>query len=97
MVFFTDRGGLIDAPIDVVWDYILRDKEFHPKAHRGSLRNLKLKKLSEMTDLVSCEVFRGGRWTKDDCSVNYHSAACEDSRGVQGAVFWNEDDSPLYS
>jgi hypothetical protein len=62
-VFFTDRGGVLDAPIDDVWDYILHDEEFHPQAHRGSLRKLKLKKLSEVSDLVSCEVFRG-RWTK---------------------------------
>jgi len=64
LVFFTDRGGVFDAPLDVVWDYILHDEEFHPRAHRDSLRKFKVKKLSEVTDLASCEVFRGGRWTK---------------------------------
>ena len=63
-MFFTDRGSVFDASIDVVWDYILHDEEFHPQAHRGSLRKFKFKKLSDITDLASCEVFRGGRWTK---------------------------------
>ncbi len=64
LVYFEDRGSVFDAPIDVLWDYILTDREFHPKAHRGSLRNMKWKDISEITGEGSCEVVRGGKWTR---------------------------------
>jgi len=64
MVYFEDRGSVLDAPIDVVWDYILKDNDFHSRAHRTSLRNMKWKDLSEITGGVSCEVMRGGKWSK---------------------------------
>jgi hypothetical protein len=64
LVYFEDRGSVLDAPIDVVWDYIMKDNEYHPKAHRNSLRNMQWKDLSEITGEGTCEVFRGGKWTK---------------------------------
>jgi hypothetical protein len=64
LVYFEDRGSVIDAPIDVVWEYILTDNEFHSKAHNTSLRNMKWKDLSEITGEGTCEVMRGGRWSK---------------------------------
>lgn len=63
LVYFEDRGSVYDAPIDVLWDF-LRDNEFHPKAHQDSLRNMKWRDLSEITGEGSCEVVRGGKWTK---------------------------------
>jgi hypothetical protein len=64
LVYFEDRGSIYDAPIDVLWDYILKDNEYHSKAHHTSLRNMKWKDLSEITGEGTCEVVRGGRWTK---------------------------------
>lgn len=64
LVYFEDRGSVLNAPIDVVWDYIMKDNEYHPKAHRNSLRNLKWKDLSEITGEGTCEVMRGGKWSK---------------------------------
>jgi len=63
-VYFEDKGSVLDAPIDVVWDFIMNDNEFHPQAHRGSLRNMKWKEVNEITGEVTCEVVRGGRWMK---------------------------------
>ncbi|HYB03565.1 MAG TPA: hypothetical protein VED17_03825 [Nitrososphaerales archaeon] len=64
MVYFEDRGSVLDAPIDVIWDYILKDNDFHSRAHRTSLRNMKWKDLSKITGGGSCEVMRGGKWSK---------------------------------
>jgi hypothetical protein len=63
MVYFEDRGTILDAPIDVVWDF-LTDNEFHSKAHHASLRNMRWKNTSEITGVGSCEAMRGGRWSK---------------------------------
>lgn len=63
-VYFWDRGSVYDAPVDALWDFILTDRTFHPKAHRNSLRNMKWKDISEITGEGSCEVVRGGKWTK---------------------------------
>lgn len=64
MIYFEDKGTVLDAPIDVVWDFMLKDEEYHPKAHQSSLRNMKWKDLNEITGEGTCEVMRGGRWTK---------------------------------
>lgn len=63
-VYFEDKGTVYDAPIDIVWDFILNDNEFHPRAHSGSLRNMKWREVNEITSEATCEVMRGGRWTK---------------------------------
>ncbi len=65
MTYFEDRGTVYDAPIEVLWDFMEKDEEFHPKAHSTSLRNFEAKELSEVTSLVRCEVQDGGgQWRK---------------------------------
>ncbi len=64
LVYFEDRGTVLDAPIDVVWDYMLTDNEFHSKAHHTTLRNMKWKDINEITGEGTCEVVRGGKWDK---------------------------------
>ena len=65
MTYFVDRGSVYDAPIEVLWDFMEKDEEFHPKAHGTSLRNFEAKEISEVTSLVRCEVREGGRqWKK---------------------------------
>ncbi len=50
--------------MDVLWDFIRNDREFHPKAHQKSLRGMKWKALNEITGEGTCEVMRAGKWTK---------------------------------
>lgn len=64
MVYFEDRRSILDAPIDVVWEFMLTDNDFHSKAHHNSLRNMKWKDLSEITGEGTCEVVRGGKWSR---------------------------------
>ena len=65
MTYFEDRGSVYDAPIEVLWDFMEKDEEFHPKAHTAGLRNFEAKDISEVTRLVRCEVRGGiGQWRK---------------------------------
>lgn len=64
MIYFEDRGTVLDAPIDVVWDFILKDNVYHPKAHQTGLRNMKWKDLNEITGEGTCVVMRGVKWRK---------------------------------
>ncbi len=65
MTYFEDRGAVLDAPLEVVWDFMQKDEEFHPKAHAPTLRNFKARALSEVTTLIRFERrTSGGRWTK---------------------------------
>jgi len=43
LVYFEDRGSVLDARIDAVWDFILEDADYHPKAHHNSLHDVKWK------------------------------------------------------
>ncbi len=43
---------------------MLKDNDYHSKANHTSLRHMKWKYLSEITGEGTCEVVRGGRWTK---------------------------------
>jgi len=54
----------LDVPIDVVWDFMVTENKFHKKAHYSSLRNMKWKNISDITGAGTCEVMRGGRWSK---------------------------------
>ena len=63
-VHFEDKGTVYEAPIEVVWDFMLHDEEFHPRAHGGGLRNLRWKDVNEITGLASFETHGTGRWIK---------------------------------
>jgi hypothetical protein len=64
MTYVEDRGTVLDAPLEVVWDFLQKDEEFHPKAHATTLRNVKWKDLSEVTGIIRCEVDDGDGWRK---------------------------------
>jgi hypothetical protein len=64
MTYVEDRGTLLDAPLEIVWDFMQGDKEFHPRAHATTLRNIKWKDLSEVTGIIRCEVDDGDGWRK---------------------------------
>ncbi len=84
-VYFEDKGSVYDAPIDVVWDFIMNDNEFHPRAHRGSLRNMKWKEVNEITDEATCEVVRGGRWMKMKARITTIPPLARISEEFEGA------------
>jgi len=69
LVYVEDRGAVYDAPIDVVWDFFLRDEEFHSKAHRVVVRNFHAKRLSKLTTLISYERRQGRGWVKLSCRM----------------------------
>ena len=62
MVFFEDKGTLINAPLETVWEYFHADA--HDEAHRGSLRNVSVKSLSSWTMEVTAERCYRGAWSK---------------------------------
>jgi hypothetical protein len=64
MTYIEDRGSFYDAPIETVWDFMQKDEEFHPKAHKPTLRNMQDQRLSDVTSLLRYEVRDGGRWKK---------------------------------
>ena len=64
LVYFEDLGGVYDAPIEVVWDFMEKDEEFHPKAHKSTVRNFKSKRLSEISIILRWEQREGPRWRK---------------------------------
>ncbi len=64
LVYFEDRGAIYDAPIEFVWDFMHNDREFHPKAHIGTVRNFKSKRLSAVSILLRWEKLEGRRWEK---------------------------------
>ena len=64
LVYFEDRGAIYDAPIEVVWDFMRNDDEFHPRAHVGTVRKFKSKRLSAVSILLRWEQLDGRRWRK---------------------------------
>jgi len=68
-LYIEDRGAVYAAPLDVVWDFWARDEKFHPKAHRGEVRNFVDQKLSEVTTLISYEKREGTEWRKLSCRM----------------------------
>jgi len=59
LTYFEDRGTVLDAPLDVVWDFMQNDEKFHPRAHGSTLRNFKARRLSEVSIRLRCEVRDG--------------------------------------
>lgn len=69
VTYVEDRGAVYDAPLDVVWDFMQKDEEFHPKAHTADVRNFHGKALSEITTLLRYERNVGDKWEKMVCRM----------------------------
>ena len=67
--YVEDRGAVYDAPLEVVWDFLQKDEQFHPRAHTAKVRNFQSKDLSEVTTLLSYERRQGSRWKKMVCRL----------------------------
>lgn len=53
---------MYDAPLETVWDFMQKDEEFHPKAHKVTLRDWEEERLSEVTQLVRYKQVEDGVW-----------------------------------
>ncbi len=62
MVHIVDEGSHFDAPVDVIWKYLL-DQEDHARAHQ-SRRNMKVEPAGENLVHVSFEQNVQGNWVK---------------------------------
>lgn len=68
-VYFEDRGAVYDAPLDMVWDFWLKDRTYHPQAHTSEVRNFRAKEVSEVTTLLRYESLEEGEWRKRACRM----------------------------
>jgi len=83
-VYFEDRGAVYDAPLDVVWDFWLKDETYHPKAHPSDVRNFHSKVLSDATTLVDYEALEQGRWRKRACRMTVIRPAIRIQEDLKG-------------
>jgi hypothetical protein len=60
MVFVRDEGGVFDAPVNKVWEYIFSGED-HDASHKTT-RNPKFAKVSEITILYSADRNFRGKW-----------------------------------
>ena len=84
LVYLEDRGAVYDAPIDIVWDFWLKDETFHPKAHRSKVRNFEQKQLSEVSTLLTYEQREGSRWSKRACRMTVIPPAVRVQEDLEG-------------
>jgi hypothetical protein len=64
MIYIHDEGSVYDAPIDVVWDYLMHAGEDHVKAHASSAHFFEVKELSKTSAIVTAERKINGRWSR---------------------------------
>lgn len=70
MVYLTDSGSEFDAPMDVVWKYVMAPED-HGSSHKGR-RNIDRKQLSENSALMSWEQNVNGQWVKMVNKMTFH-------------------------
>jgi hypothetical protein len=70
MVYFADWGSEFDAPMDVVWQYVMSPED-HGPSHKGR-RNIERKPLSENSVLMSWEQESEGKWIKMTNKMTFH-------------------------
>jgi hypothetical protein len=68
MVFVRDEGSTFDAPIEIVWRYIL-DGEDHDAAHKTT-RNPKFETVSDVTMIYASDRYLRGRWAADKMRIS---------------------------
>ncbi len=82
MVFFEDRGAILDAPIEEVWKYLTSSS--HGPAHRESARNFVLKETVGATSLVAAERKLRGQWSKFVSKSTDYPPLCIVNEEVEG-------------
>jgi hypothetical protein len=64
MVYIRDEGSVYDAPIDVVWKYLLEGGPTHVAAHQASARFLDGRQVTPSTSIATVERLIDGRWSR---------------------------------
>ncbi len=83
-VFFHDADTVYDAPIEVLWEFILNGGEIHGGAHHATLRNFEGKDLSPTCFEASYEVLRGGKWRKSRSRTTLYPPVCKVAEQLEG-------------
>ena len=68
MVYLTDEGSLFDAPLEVVWEYLLEGKA-HDGVHK-STRNGKFEPVTHSTFLYHSERQVNGSWEPESIRIS---------------------------
>ncbi|MFZ0829784.1 MAG: hypothetical protein WCB18_03570 [Thermoplasmata archaeon] len=70
MVFVADWGSKFDAPVEVVWQFVMSDDD-HGDSHKGR-RNVERKSINENTVMLSWEQNMDGNWVKLSNRLTFH-------------------------
>jgi hypothetical protein len=84
LVYFEDRGAVYDAPLNVVWDFWLKDETYHSKAHTAKVRNFRMKELSKVTTLIRYETLESGHWKERACRMTVVPPAVRVQEDLKG-------------
>ena len=83
-VFFHDADTVYDAPIEVLWEFILNGGEIHGGAHHATLRHFEGKDLSPTCFEATYEILRGGEWRKSKSRTTLYPPICKVSEQLEG-------------
>ena len=84
MVYVQDEGSLFDAPIEVVWEYLLEGKA-HDGVHKAT-RNGKFEPLTHSTFLYSSERNLNGIWEPESMRISVFQPVAIASVFLQGPL-----------
>ena len=83
MVFLRDEGSVFDAPIDVVWEYMMGDG--HDAAHTTT-RNPTFEKVSDLTIVYGSERFLRGKWAADKLRISMFPPVAVVTEWLEGVL-----------
>jgi hypothetical protein len=83
--FFHDGSAVYDAPIDVLWEFILtQDEDLHWAAHTVVVRKFWRKDLSPNSFVGGGEFLREGKWRKDKIRSTLYPPICRVNEWLEG-------------
>lgn len=82
MTYFEDIGGIISAPIDFVWEYLV--SEHHGPAHERNARNFEVRETVGRTSLVAAERLFRGKWSAFVSRSTDYPPLCVCNEEVEG-------------
>jgi hypothetical protein len=82
MAFIEDKGAILDASIEEVWQYLT--SEGHGLAHRGNARNFAVKETIGDTQVVAAERKVHGEWSAFVTKSTDYPPLCIVNEEVEG-------------
>lgn len=83
-VFFHDADTVYNAPIEVLWEFMVNGGEIHGKAHHATLRNFEAEELSPTCFEATYETLRGGKWRKSRSRHTDYPPVCKIAEHLEG-------------